>query len=293
MKSVLRAPSLAALGCIGLLAAPATSLAGTVGYHSPAICFLGGNPSQAILAAGHTAVEITTLDEASLAPLDALIVETCTGYANNAVINSAVANGMAVIINDSTPNSNTAGHLPGSPAITFSYAPGLNINLPASSPIITGPGGTLTNASLDGSFLPPMTSNNGYSASSLPAGMIQLLTTNNASRSVALAYPYGNGFVAYNAMPIRRYLPEGAIEALSWCTPTNICAGMRAYLTNLLAWSMEQVNSCAKEGYKNTQLLWCQKICESGLTGKPLEDWIHRWINRFRDLPYCAAGSLD
>ena len=49
--------------------------------------------------------------------------------------------------------------------------------------------------------------------------------------------------------------------------------------------------TCAESGYTGTKLLWCQKICESGLTGKALEDWIHRWINRYRELPTCAAGG--
>ena len=45
--------------------------------------------------------------------------------------------------------------------------------------------------------------------------------------------------------------------------------------------------SCASEDYTGTKLLWCQKICESGLSGPTLDTWIHRWINRYRDLPYC------
>ena len=49
--------------------------------------------------------------------------------------------------------------------------------------------------------------------------------------------------------------------------------------------------TCASSGYTGTKLLWCQKICESGLTGKALEDWIHRWINRYRELPACALGG--
>ena len=46
--------------------------------------------------------------------------------------------------------------------------------------------------------------------------------------------------------------------------------------------------TCASEGYTNTKLLWCQNICEKGYTGATLDTWIHRWINRYRDLPYCA-----
>ena len=46
--------------------------------------------------------------------------------------------------------------------------------------------------------------------------------------------------------------------------------------------------TCASEGYTGTKLLWCQNICEKGYTGAQLDTWIHRWINRYRDLPYCA-----
>jgi len=47
--------------------------------------------------------------------------------------------------------------------------------------------------------------------------------------------------------------------------------------------------TCASEGYTGTKLTWCKNICENGLTGQVLDTWIHRWINRYRDLPYCAV----
>ncbi|HSD16276.1 MAG TPA: hypothetical protein VLC71_03310 [Thermomonas sp.] len=47
--------------------------------------------------------------------------------------------------------------------------------------------------------------------------------------------------------------------------------------------------TCASEGYTGTKLTWCQNICEKGYTGATLDIWIHRWINRYRDLPYCAV----
>lgn len=53
----------------------------------------------------------------------------------------------------------------------------------------------------------------------------------------------------------------------------------------------QPATTCASEGYKSTQLQWCQKICESNLTGRDLDTWIHRWIERYRKLPYCAAGG--
>ena len=49
--------------------------------------------------------------------------------------------------------------------------------------------------------------------------------------------------------------------------------------------------TCASEGYTGTKLSWCQNICEKGHTGATLDSWIHRWVSRYRDLPYCAAPA--
>ncbi|MDE2408499.1 MAG: hypothetical protein KGL91_11645, partial [Xanthomonadaceae bacterium] len=64
--------------------------------------------------------------------------------------------------------------------------------------------------------------------------------------------------------------------------------GMVTYFMNLLSWASGPATTCASSGYTGTQLLWCQKICESGLTGKDLDVWLQRWIRQFRKLPYCA-----
>ena len=53
----------------------------------------------------------------------------------------------------------------------------------------------------------------------------------------------------------------------------------------------QPTTTCASEGYKGAQLTWCKNICENGLTGQVLDSWIHRWINRYRDLPYCAVET--
>ena len=47
--------------------------------------------------------------------------------------------------------------------------------------------------------------------------------------------------------------------------------------------------TCASSGYTYTQLEWCKNICERGYTGNTLNMWIRRWIERYRQLPYCAA----
>ena len=48
--------------------------------------------------------------------------------------------------------------------------------------------------------------------------------------------------------------------------------------------------TCASEGYTGTKLLWCQNICEKGYTGNILNMWLRRWIDRYRNLPYCALA---
>ena len=52
-------------------------------------------------------------------------------------------------------------------------------------------------------------------------------------------------------------------------------------------------NTCASEGYTGTKLTWCKNICEKGYTGATLDMWIHRWVSRYRDLPYCAVEGGD
>ena len=284
MNMRLGAIGLALCGGLAAFAVSGNAQAGNIGYYNSNCLVAPGSKVSAITNAGHTAVAVGSISAATLAPLDALIVDSCLGYIANADIAAAVDDGMALIVNDSLPNGTTAGKLPGSPAITFTFSLGVNLNLAADTPIATGPGGTLTNTSLDTSLLPTY---DGYTATSLPAWVTPLLTTTNAGRRVALTYRQGDGLVVYNAMPLGNFLPGGIHHITNACSLTNACAGMQTYLTNVLAWSLEQLKSCEKEGYTGTKLTWCQNICEKGKTGSDLDIWIHRWINKFRDLPYC------
>ena len=68
----------------------------------------------------------------------------------------------------------------------------------------------------------------------------------------------------------------GGNPNLAGCTPVQIAG-------------IEPDTTCASEGYTGTKLTWCKNICENGLTGATLDMWIHRWVNRYRDLPYCAV----
>ena len=232
-------------GAITLLL-PMAGHAGNVGYYGS--CW-GGDKTGPIIAAGHTPVAVASISPATLSGLNALIVESCGGYSQNADIDAAVANGMSLIVNDWGPGANTGSRLPGAPALSFSYAPGSDIDLAAGTPIATGPGGTLDNTSLDGGN----SSNHGYTMSALPVYVIPLLTTANASQVVAVSYPHGAGRVSYNAMPIDAYL-AGASFANYPNGP-----GTRTYLTNLLAWSGGTTSTtCASEGYTGTKLYYCK-----------------------------------
>ena len=82
------------------------------------------------------------------------------------------------------------------------------------------------------------------------------------------------------------------LPGASWTTDA-IAPAANTYYTNTISWMMgaglTPPTTCASEGYTGTKLTWCKNICENGLTGATLDTWIHRWINRYRDLPYCAV----
>ena len=69
------------------------------------------------------------------------------------------------------------------------------------------------------------------------------------------------------------------------CTATDNAGNMRMLTLNYTV-----TTTCANDGYKSTQLTWCRNICEMGYTGATLDSWIHRWVNRYRDLPYCLVN---
>ena len=307
MKHRTLALTISALALAGAsLVAPSEALAGNVGYYKPCALAVIGDVSGVIVANGHTSVPVTTLDAASLSGLDALVVVDCySGILNapNASLNNAVQNGMTLIIESalaySSPNPTTgiaSSNLPGAPSFSstaaHAYPEADDIEIPAGSPIATGPGGTLTATSLD--RIPagsggPFNMTHYYSRSSLPAGATALLTTSNNDHVGAFAWNVGTGKVILTETQATLFLPGGELAIAT----DSFKAGFITYFTNLIAWALQDdaPPTCAESGYTGTKLLWCQKICESGLTGKALEDWIHRWINRYRDLPTCAAGG--
>ena len=77
-------------------------------------------------------------------------------------------------------------------------------------------------------------------------------------------------------------LVAGLVMALASVTPAVAKGSVGLNLTQV---------SCADEGFTGTKLTWCQNICEKGYPGATLDMWIHRWINRYRDLPACALNE--
>ena len=282
--------SLSLLAGACALAMPNISHAGNVGHYKlngPGCQGLPiGNPSDAISAAGHTPIALSTLDANSLAPLDGLVVSTiCSPSFSNSAVDSAVANGLVVFF-DVELSSYDLGlipaNLPGTPALGVSYMCEVygGTDLAPGSPITTGPAGVLTNTSLDSSA--------GYCSAmgtftSMPVGSVPLLINQVTNGPSALSYTYGNGRVAISLSQNMYSLPGGLVP--------GYFPGTDILYSNVVAWLMGYSvpsTTCTSEGYRGTQLTWCQNICENGLTGQVLDTWIHRWIKRYRDLPYCA-----
>ena len=294
MKNLV-AGAFAGLVALAAISLPGKAHAGNVGYYTisvPAGCE-NIDPAPSINAAGHTPIRLSALDPASLAPLQGLVILTClTGYPGSSAVDAAVADGLVVLI-DVTTGFDTR-LLPGKPALELgdSWAP-INVSVTPNSDISNGPGGILTDDSLDvgqpggggghGSSLYT------FKQASLPAGARPYVySTLWPSNIVAFSYPAGRGTVVFSSSEWMRYL-----AGTTW--PDNyLVAGTRIYYANAIAWMMTQVpppatTTCASEGYKGTQLTWCRNICESHLSGKALETWIQRWISKYRDLPYCAV----
>ena len=272
----------AALAGVVLLAISGASQGATVGYFG--FCSQG-SPVPSITAAGHTPVAVASLDAASLAGLDGLLILSCT-FSANADVSSAVANGLELIIHDWSPSGSTPAKLPGAPAITVTSSGGGQMDLAAGSPIASGPAGPLTNASLDGG-----TSSYHGSANlaSLPAGSTPLtVVEGNPAAVVTFAYPYGTGRVVYGAMPLDHYLPGGAYDQANLCGSNPVCTGMRTYLTNLVAWAVPNFTSCADEGFSGSKLTLCRQVCEIEQTPTRLTSLIKLYMSAYRSEPPCA-----
>ena len=82
----------------------------------------------------------------------------------------------------------------------------------------------------------------------------------------------------------------GALDTSSLGTKSTTCSATdNAGNSITVPLNYTVTTTCANDGYKGTQLSWCVQICESGLTGQALDNWIHRWFRQFHNYPYCVA----
>ena len=72
---------------------------------------------------------------------------------------------------------------------------------------------------------------------------------------------------------------------------TKVAGGSMNFFVDDVELNVDETITCADQGYTGTKLTWCKNICEMGYTGATLDMWIHRWVNRYRDLPYCARDD--
>jgi hypothetical protein len=197
-------------GLAGLTQAAASVPPAVVGYYD--IDLGQGNASQEppITGAGATAVHLTGLTEGDLAGLDALVVQktwSSTAYylQQLPIITAAVEAGMDLIMHDREVGSAEV-LLPNSGGfdIREDFTDAANIDILDDTTLLTdGPGGVLTNSSLDGGFY----STHGFTVSgSLPGPAKRLLSTGDPAHIVNFCYAQGAGSITYSSIPLDHYL---------------------------------------------------------------------------------------
>lgn len=298
MKTTFSAYLLAALAGAASMLVPGASSAGNVGYNDQG--GLSAGVPGAISALGHTPVPVSTLDSTSLSGLSALVLTSCGSQpllaAPNAALNTAVQNGMTLIIESGcsaqTPTSFINSlNLPGAPTYSSSsaaaYPEADDIQIPAGSPIATGPGGTLTATSLD--RIPAGTGGlfnmtHYYPRSALPTGATVLLTTGNNDHVGAFSWNVGSGRVIHTETQASFVLLGSTYQN----NTDSFVPGFRIYFANLLNWGLDTFTTCAAEGFTGIKLTLCRQICELPQSPATLAALIKTYMAAFRQEPPCA-----
>lgn len=181
-----------------------------VGYYSASVG--GGHAAMEdeIIAAGHTPVAISDPTAANLAGIDTLYVWNASnsGWGSeiqnaSGDISTAVQNGMNLVVFDrAIGNADPDTILPGATGIVDVRSTTRDVDFTTSgaSSIGSGPGGSISNTSLDGKSFTV----HGYvQTSSLPSGSTVLMTeAGDPSKAVGFEYDFGAGSVMYFGMPL-------------------------------------------------------------------------------------------
>ncbi|MCP4654449.1 MAG: DUF11 domain-containing protein, partial [bacterium] len=190
-----------------------------------------------ILAAGHTAVQMTTLSAAELSGVDVLFVQNPSNGSYGTEYLSALSDiedavsddGLVLVIFDRyvTPPDPTI--LPGGSGFTIvrdlspTERDDLNV-LDATTKVTDGIGGTIVDTSLDGGNF----SSHGYvlDDAALPADAVKILSRLTPTQIATLSYKAGAGRVIYAPIPLDQFLAD-CPPSPSGCTNTHF-AGVYA-----------------------------------------------------------------
>ncbi len=204
-----------------------------VGYYD--LTLNQGNPTQIppITTAGLQPVDVGDLSAADLSQFDILFFQNPdnSGFSsiftsNLAKIQQFISNGGVFILHDRNVSS-AASVLPGSPGtIVRDFTDPANIDIVDNTTLVTnGPGGIITNTSLDGGN----SSSHGWIlASTIPPGAQGILSQTDPTHLVLYTYPFGLGTVIYATIPLDYYLAGEGDPTLN--------ANMQIYAANVLAW---------------------------------------------------------
>lgn len=180
-----------------------------VGYYDMNLGQGSDNQVFPIQQAGHTPRLLTDLTPADLAGVDVLFVQnpSNTSYgaeyvSRQAAILDFVTAGKTLILHDRFVDQ-AETILPNSAGFDirrdFTDSNNINVLAAATSLLISGPGGVITNSTLDGG----RNSSHGFAvADSLGAGTQLLLSTGDPTRVVAFTYRVGAGNVYYASIPL-------------------------------------------------------------------------------------------
>ncbi len=201
-----------------------------------------GNASQvaSIDVAGLTPINIFNLSAGELADIGILVIQNPSNFAYGAefltqlaIIHQAVEDGLILIIHDRFV-SDAETILPGSSGFQIIRNDGTDTAsielLNNAHPIASGPGGAVTDTSLDGGTL----SSHGFAiAGTLPEGADLILSRTSPLDIVTFEYAFGLGHVVYSTIPLDFYLGGG----------TTVALAMQAYAANLLFYASNNLSS--------------------------------------------------
>ncbi len=152
---------------------------------------------------------------------------------NQVAIFDAVAHGMSLVFNDPSLQLRLdPSVLPGLDGLGFwTTADVTDVGFELGTPLASGLGGALDDASLD-QISPRL----GFLRSTLPAGALVHLTTENPEQVVAFSYSYGAGTILVNSLASVGHLPFGYYTNV----PGNTYSpAYQAFTTNELGWALQ------------------------------------------------------